>query len=178
MPIRHRRAVRRVVSAPQVLQNRSLVPTTRKTRMKIRMLISGCALGLCCLPAASALDITPAVKVTPLVKATTSWNGAPVVYPRGQAEITGMLIEIAAGAQTGWHGHPVPSFAVMLEGTLEVELRDGRKKRVGPGEALIEVVDTLHNGRNVGAQPVKLVVFYAGATGMPLSFTPDAANSR
>lgn len=150
--------------------------------MKIRMLISGCtlglSLGLCYLPPASALDISPAVKVTPLVKATSSWNGAPVVYPRGQAEITGMLIEIAAGAQTGWHGHPVPSFAVMLEGTLEVELRDGRKKRVGPGEALIEVVDTLHNGRNVGAQPVKLVVFYAGATGMPLSFTPDVANSR
>jgi quercetin dioxygenase-like cupin family protein len=150
--------------------------------MKIRMLISGCALGLslglCYLPPASALDVTPAVKVTPLAKATSSWNGAPVVYPKGQAEITGMLIEIAVGAQTGWHGHPVPSFALVLEGTLEVELRDGRKKRVGPGEALIEVVDTLHNGRNVGAQPVKLVVFYAGATGMPLTFKPDAANSR
>lgn len=154
--------------------------------MKIRMLISGCALGLslglllglCYLPPASALDVTPAVKVTPLVKATGSWNGAPVVYPQGQAEITGMLIEIAAGAQTGWHGHPVPSFALVLEGTLEVELRDGRKKRVGSGEALIEVVDTLHNGRNVGAQPLRLVVFYAGATGMPLTFKPDAVNSR
>lgn len=150
--------------------------------MKIRMLISGGALGLSFglhqLPAARALDITPAVKVTPLVKTTSSWNGAPVVYPQGQAEITGMLIEIAVGAQTGWHGHPVPSFAVVLEGTLEVELRGGRKQRVGPGEALIEVVDTLHNGRNIGAQPVKLVVFYAGATGMPLTFKPDAANLR
>jgi quercetin dioxygenase-like cupin family protein len=72
----------------------------------------------------------------------------------------------------------VPSFALVLEGTLEVELRDGRKKRVGPSEALVEVVDTLHNGRNVGAQPVKLIVFYAGATGMPLTFKPDAENSR
>lgn len=154
--------------------------------MKIRMLISGCALGLslglslglCYLPPASALDVTPAIKVTPLVKATSSWNNASLVYPQGQAEITAMLIEIAAGAQTGWHGHPVPSFALVLEGTLEVELRDGRKKRVGPGEALIEVVDTLHNGRNIGAQPVRLVVFYAGATGMPLTFKPDAVNSR
>lgn len=144
--------------------------------MKIRMLISGCALSLCFAPGASALDITPAVKVTPLVKTTSSWNGAPVIYPQGQAEITGMLIEIAAGAQTGWHGHPVPSFAVVLEGTLEVELRDGRKKRAGPGEALIEVVDTLHNGRNVGAQPVKLIVFYAGASGKTLTFKPDAGN--
>lgn len=146
--------------------------------MKTRTLVSSCALGLGFASGAFALDITPAVKVTPLVTATSSWNGAPVVYPQGQAEITGMLIEIATGAETGWHGHPVPSFAVVLEGTLEVTLKDGRKKRVGPGEALIEVVDTLHNGRNVGAQPVKLIVFYAGASGKALTFKPDAGNAR
>ena len=83
-----------------------------------------------------------------------------------------MVIEIAPGASTGWHAHPVPSFAMVLEGTLEVTLKDGRTKRIGASEALFEVVDTLHNGRNVGKGPVKLVVFYAGAVGVPLTVKP------
>ena len=122
--------------------------------------------------AAHALDETPAVKVTALVKSTTSWNGKRVAYPQGEAEISGMVIEIAPGAQTGWHAHPVPSFAMVLQGTLEVTLEDGRQKGIGAGEALIEVVNTLHNGRNVGTGPLKIVVFYAGAVGQPLTVKP------
>ena len=139
---------------------------------KIRPLCFALAIALCFPVGAFALEATPAIKVTPIVKGTASWNGKPIAYPQGQAEISGMVIEIAPGAETGWHGHPVPSFGMVLEGTLEVTLEDGRKKRVGPGEGLIEVVDTLHNGRNVGAVPVKLVVFYAGAVGKALTFKP------
>ena len=73
---------------------------------------------------ALALEETPAVKVTPLIKTTSSWTGKPIAYPDGQAEITAMVIEIAPGAETGWHAHPVPSFAMVLEGTLEVTLKD------------------------------------------------------
>jgi hypothetical protein len=46
---------------------------------------------------------------------------------------------------------------------------------VKPGEALAEVIATAHNGRNVGATPVKLVVFYAGAVDKKLTVPrPDA----
>ena len=139
---------------------------------KIHPLWFGLAMALLFPAGALALDASAAIKVTPIVKGTASWNGKPVVYPQGQAEITGMMIEIAPGAETGWHGHPVPSFGVVLEGTLEVTLKDGQKKRVGPGEGLIEVVSTLHNGRNIGTVPVKLIVFYAGAVGKALSYQP------
>ena len=37
------------------------------------------------------------------------------------------------------------------------------------GDALAEVVNTAHNGRNVGTEAVKLVVFYAGSKDQPLS---------
>lgn len=121
---------------------------------------------------ALALEETPAVKVTPLIKTTSSWTGKPIAYPDGQAEITAMVIEIAPGAETGWHAHPVPSFAMVLEGTLEVTLKDGQTKRMASGEALVEVIDTLHNGRNVGKGTVRLVVFYAGAVGVPLTVKP------
>lgn len=118
---------------------------------------------------ALALEETAAVKVTPLLKTETSWNGKPIVYPAGNAEITGLMIEIAPGGETGWHLHPVPSFGVILEGTLEVTLKDGQARRFQVGEAIAEVVDTFHNGRNVGTTPVRIVVFYAGATGKALT---------
>jgi quercetin dioxygenase-like cupin family protein len=140
--------------------------------VKILVQLAVAALALAVPPGALALDVSPAVKVLPLVRATTSWNGAPISYPQGQAEITGMVIEIAPGAETGWHAHPVPSFAMVLEGTLEVTLKDGQKKQIGAGQGLVEVVGTVHNGRNIGTVPVKLVVFYAGAVGTPLTVKP------
>lgn len=118
---------------------------------------------------ALALDNGAAVKVTPLLKTAASWDGKPIVYPHGQAEITALIVEIAPGGETGWHLHPVPSFGILLEGTLEVALKDGSVKRLQAGDALAEVTDTLHNGRNVGENSVKILVFYAGAVGKALT---------
>jgi quercetin dioxygenase-like cupin family protein len=112
---------------------------------------------------AHAIEPSATVKVTQLLKTSRTWNDTPIKYPDGQAEITGLVIEIAPGGETGWHQHPVPSFGMLLQGSLEVTLADGRKKHLEAGEALAEVIDTSHNGRNVGTVPVKLVVFYAGA---------------
>ena len=119
--------------------------------------------------AAVALDQSGAVKVTQLLKTTNSWDDEPIVYPDGKAEITGLLVEIAPGAQTGWHMHPIPSFGMVLEGALDVTLKDGRVKHLQAGDALAEVVNTSHNGHNVGNIPVKLVVFYAGTVGQNLT---------
>lgn len=118
---------------------------------------------------AFALDQSASVKVTKLLQSPASWNGAALAYPSGQAEVTSLLIEIAPGGETGWHQHPVASFAYILEGELEVSLKDGSVKHLSAGQALAEVVNTWHNGRNVGKGPVKLVVFYAGATGSTLT---------
>jgi quercetin dioxygenase-like cupin family protein len=116
-----------------------------------------------------AIDETPAVKVTQLLKTTSAWDGKQIVYPEGQAEMTALLIEIAPGESTGWHQHPVPSFAFLLEGTLEIILTDGRAKRMQPGTALSEVTDTMHLGRALSNTPVKIVVFYAGSAGKALT---------
>lgn len=107
--------------------------------------------------------------VTPLAKETASWDGKPIVYPQGKPEMTALLVEIAPGAQTGWHHHFVPNFAYMLERTLELTLDDGRVRLLKAGEELPEVVNRPHNGRNVGSSPARLIVFYAGAVGTPLS---------
>jgi quercetin dioxygenase-like cupin family protein len=125
--------------------------------------------------AAGAIEPSQTVKVTPLLKTTQTLNGAPIEYPAGQAEITSLMIEIAPGGETNWHEHPVPSFGVLLEGTLEVSLTDGSKKLIKPGEVVAEVIATAHNGRNISKTPAKLIVFYAGAVGKPLTVQrPDA----
>jgi quercetin dioxygenase-like cupin family protein len=128
------------------------------------------AVAVMCLPAtAFSLDSSDAVKVTPLMKTKTTWDGTQIAYPQGMAEVTAMRVEIAPGGETGWHSHSVPSFAVILEGALEVTLKDGRVKKLQAGDVLAEVVNTLHNGHNVGAVPVRLVVFYPGVVGQTLT---------
>lgn len=135
-----------------------------------------CAAAAILLPfVAHAIEPSATVKVTALLKTTQTWDGASINYPAGQAEVTSLMIEIAPGGDTNWHEHPVPSFGVLLEGTLEVSLADGKTKLIKPGEALAEVISTAHNGRNVGKGPVKLIVFYAGAVGKPVTVQrPDA----
>ncbi|PTX94575.1 cupin domain-containing protein [Opitutus sp. ER46] len=106
------------------------------------------------------------VKVTPLLRTTTDNAGQPLVYPRdGSAEVTALLVEIPAGAQTAWHHHTVPCFAYMLEGELQVETRGRGVRTLKAGEAFAEVVDLLHNGRNKTERPARLVMFVVGTEG-------------
>lgn len=118
---------------------------------------------------AYSIEASDSVTVTPLLKTQETWDGKPIVYPTGKAEITGMLIEVAPGGETGWHLHPVPSFGMVMEGELEVELKSGKTRVMKAGESVAETVNELHNGRNKGTVPVKLLVFYAGDTEQPLS---------
>ena len=119
-------------------------------------------LAVVCQPTAFALETSADVTASVILKTDTSWDGKPIIYPEGKPEITGLIIEIAPGGETGWHSHPVSSFGLVLEGELEVQLKSGSLKRLKAGEALVEVINTSHNGRNLGSVPVKLVVFYAG----------------
>jgi quercetin dioxygenase-like cupin family protein len=120
-------------------------------------------------PSAHAEETAPPVTSAQVLKATHSWDGKPIAYPAGQGEVTALAIEIQPGAETGWHLHPVPSFAVVSQGTVQVTLRHGRSRQFSAGEAFAEVVNTEHNGRNVGTVPVKLLVFYTGASGAVLT---------
>jgi quercetin dioxygenase-like cupin family protein len=105
------------------------------------------------------------IKITQLLKTTTEGTGKPIVYPKGTPEVTMVHVVIPPGAQTGWHRHPVPCFAYVLEGEFTIEHEDGTIKPVKAGEALPEVIDVLHNGINRGTAPVKLIMFVAGETG-------------
>ena len=108
------------------------------------------------------------VEAEKLITSSTSSNGDPLVYLHtDKPEVTALLVHIPPGGATGWHKHPVPVYAYMLEGVLTVELKDGRTFVFKKGDAILEVINTLHNGYNAGSVPATLVVFYTGAVGVP-----------
>ncbi|MDZ7720442.1 MAG: cupin domain-containing protein [Balneolaceae bacterium] len=111
------------------------------------------------------------VKSTQILQTETTWNGKDIEYPQnGSEEITALEIVFEPGAETSWHRHPVPSLAYVINGELKVILKDsGESKIFKKGDAFAEVIDTWHYGKNIGDEPVKIVVFYIGEKGMLLT---------
>lgn len=119
---------------------------------------------------AASADDAPGVTVETLVKSTASWDGTALPdYPGGRPEITILKIGIPAGAKLDMHRHPVINAGVLLAGELTVVTKDYKKLRLKAGDALIEVVDTWHYGKNEGIRPAEIIVFYAGVEGAPIT---------
>ncbi len=109
-------------------------------------------------------------KVTAIKKSTTTANGQKMEYLKtDHPEVTALLVEIPPGGETGWHLHPVPVYAYVLSGTITVEMEGGESRDYNEGEAIFEAVNAAHNGKNLGKIPVKLIVFYTGETGKPVT---------
>lgn len=126
-------------------------------------------------PIAAAADYNAGVTAKVLQKTGVTGSGQKIAYPcTDKAEVTAMTVELAPGAETGWHKHTMPVYAYVVNGTLAVELEGGKSLSFKAGDVIIEVVDTLHNGRNLGTEPVKLAVFYLGAEGLPNVIKPAA----
>lgn len=95
-------------------------------------------------------------------------NGEPIDYQdTDHPRVTVMTVDIAPGAKTGWHSHPMPVYAYVMSGRLTVQIEGGKTTEFKKGEAIIEVVNLRHNGINQGKIPVKLVVFYLGGKDVP-----------
>ena len=110
------------------------------------------------------------IQIAPLLRATTDAAGQPMAYPQtDQPQVTAVMVEIPPGAQTGWHKHPFPCFAYVLSGSLTVEMEGGRVHELTAGQAVAESVNVMHNGKNTGTEPVKLVMFVMGETGKPFT---------
>jgi quercetin dioxygenase-like cupin family protein len=123
--------------------------------------------------ACAADDAAITAKV--LAKSATSWDGSPLPpYPAGQAEASIVRIRISPGAQLPIHKHPVINAGVLLSGELTVITEKNEVLHLKAGDPIVEVVDKWHYGRNDGAVPAEIVVFYAGMPGAPLSIHQDA----
>ena len=110
------------------------------------------------------------VQTTELIRTSQSWDGVDLPdYLVGKPEIVGIKYEIPAGQKLSWHDHPVMNFGIMVEGELTIVSIDGKEKTVCAGEAVVEMVGTIHHGENRGTKPVVLYMFYLSQEGLPLS---------
>ena len=113
---------------------------------------------------------TNAVSVDVLAKASASWNGEKLPnYAAGTPEVTILRIVIPPKVQLPLHRHPVINAGVLLKGELTVVTEDEKRLHLQAGDAVIEVVDTWHYGKNEGDVPAEIIVFYAGTQGEPIT---------
>lgn len=129
-------------------------------RIAVAVLLTAAGFGV-----ANAAD---PVTATVLLQSGTTNTGDALAYPRTDApEITTMIVEIAPGASTVLHRHPVPSVAYMLQGELDVRAEGGIVNHYKAGDAFLETIGRSHRGFNVGATPVRILVTYIGVKGKP-----------
>jgi quercetin dioxygenase-like cupin family protein len=119
------------------------------------------------------------VKIEELANSSKMWDGSKLPnYPDGQPKIKVLRIQVASGVTLPWHYHPVINAAVILQGTLELQLKDGSHKIYRKGDALIEVVNTIHTGKALGPIDVDLIVFYAGEEAIPTTVLAEHEINR
>ena len=108
------------------------------------------------------------VKVETLAKSIKGWNGEILpAYPKNQPEVTILRITVPAGVILPLHTHPVINAAVVIQGKLELSLQDKTKRLFKSGDALIEVVNTVHTGKSLGPEDLIVIVVYAGSENLP-----------
>jgi quercetin dioxygenase-like cupin family protein len=117
---------------------------------------------------AQSLPYAPTIKVTRVLQTSTDSLGHPITYTSTKKpEVTMLFVEIPPGAQTGWHIHPVQGYAYIISGRLAVESRYGTHI-FQAGQGVVEPTGILHNGKNIGKEPVKLVVVFTGERNKPV----------
>lgn len=117
------------------------------------------------------LLLQPFFSVAGDMKSSTSWDGGAISYPEGNAQIQSTILRIEEGSTPPFHCHPVPTMGYVLSGVAEVETAAGRTITLRQGDSVVEVMRTVHRGRAVQG-PVEIVVFYAGAEGVPTTVLP------
>jgi len=110
------------------------------------------------------------VKVDVLAKTGSAWDGSVLpAYAQGAPEITILRITIPAGTSLPLHKHPVINAGVLLKGELTVVSEDNKTLHLKSGDAIVEVVNKWHYGKNEGKEPAEILVFYAGTRETPIT---------
>ena len=134
--------------------------------------VCGVTVGMIAGKEANAQNENPASAVTnvELIRTSKSWDGVELPdYLQGRPELVAVKYEFPAGQKLGWHHHPVMNYGVLVQGELTIIGQDGQEKVVHEGEAVVEMVNTIHHGENRGTKPVILYMFYLSQKDLPLA---------
>ena len=115
-------------------------------------------------------DSAPKVESAELIRTSQSWDGVELPdYLQGRPELVAVKYVFPANQKLGWHHHPVMNYGVLIQGELTIIGLDGKEKVVHEGEAVVEMVNTIHHGENRGTKPAILYMFYLSQKDLPLA---------
>jgi quercetin dioxygenase-like cupin family protein len=77
--------------------------------------------------------------------------------------------EFQPGATSGRHFHPGEEFGYVLEGTLELTVDGKPPQRLKAGDIIFMPAGTIHEAKNVGTGPLKVLSTYVLEKGKPLA---------
>jgi quercetin dioxygenase-like cupin family protein len=106
----------------------------------------------------------PGIQRTVVHKADVSVPGREAVIAR---------VEVAPGASAGRHTHPGDEISYVVEGEGEIIIDGQPPRKVKAGEGFVIPAGSIHDARNGGTVPLKLVGVYVVEKGKPLA-TPAA----
>jgi quercetin dioxygenase-like cupin family protein len=110
------------------------------------------------------------VQSTELIRTSQSWDGVDLPdYFQGRPELVAVKYVFPAGQKLGWHHHPVMNYGILVQGELTIIGQNGQEKVVHEGEAVVEMVNTIHHGENRGTKDVILYMFYLSKEGEELA---------
>jgi len=124
----------------------------------VAILAAGVAIGVTVDHVAFAQQ--PGIKRTILLRADDP--GSP------KYEAVMAIAEIAPGAMSGKHRHPGVEVAYVLDGSLIIEHEGEAPVTLHAGEA-IKNMAVVHNARNPGTKPVKILAVYIVEKGKPMA---------
>ncbi len=112
----------------------------------------------------------PKVEAEELIRTSQSWDGVELPdYFQGRPELVAVKYVFPPGMKLGWHHHVAMNYGVLVQGELTIMGQDGKTKVVHEGEAVVEMVGTIHHGENRGTKPVILYMFYLSQKDLPLA---------
>jgi quercetin dioxygenase-like cupin family protein len=107
---------------------------------------------------------------TELIRTSQSWDGVELPdYFKGRPELVAVKYIFPAGQKLGWHHHVAMNYGVLVQGELTIIGLDGKTKVVHEGEAVVEMVGTIHHGENRGTKDCILYMFYLSQKDLPLA---------
>jgi quercetin dioxygenase-like cupin family protein len=144
---------------------------TAATMSRFGRTLIATAEGLLVLATTAVVSATPGTGVRSAVLAKGTSPDGIVVSSREKTDVAVLEITIAPGGSTGWHYHDGHLIAVVKSGTLTRTLHDCSTEATPPGGSFVEPAgrNQTHLGRNLGTDPVVLLVTYVLPAGQPLS---------
>ena len=132
-------------------------------------IVAGCA-SPCTDSAFAKYDDVKEIKIIDLARTSQSWDGVELPdYPVGKPELVVRRYVFPHGSKLGWHHHPVMNYGILQQGELTIIGLDGKETTVHAGEAVVEMVGTIHHGENRGDKTVVLDMFYISQNGTPIA---------